>query len=237
MPGSSPLARGLQDEARSLRVGGRIIPARAGFTLATTWAATGSSDHPRSRGVYPVPAQAAAARRWIIPARAGFTSRPRGRRRRPGDHPRSRGVYRAERIEDDEAFGSSPLARGLRDHADVADAALGIIPARAGFTRGLRTDVAGRWDHPRSRGVYGPTGRRRPSGPGSSPLARGLQPGVLLEQAEGGIIPARAGFTRTRSWTPGPSADHPRSRGVYTRSCTGPRAPGGSSPLARGLLS
>ena len=51
-----------------------------------------------------------------------------------------------------------------------------------------------------------------------------------------GIIPARAGFTRT--WRrPGPwRADHPRSRGVYTRPRRSSACAEGSSPLARGLL-
>ena len=49
------------------------------------------------------------------------------------------------------------------------------------------------------------------------------------------IIPARAGFTPCiRSGTGGPR-DHPRSRGVYSASGTGPGDPVGSSPLARGL--
>ena len=71
---------------------------------------------------------------------------------------------------------------------------------------------------------------------GSSPLARGLQDVLVEPLPAGGIIPARAGFTRrtvtrvTHTW------DHPRSRGVYSRfMCTG-LEPGGSSPLARGLL-
>ena len=50
------------------------------------------------------------------------------------------------------------------------------------------------------------------------------------------IIPARAGFTPTRTRSRSPATDHPRSRGVYL---TGPAVKGaltGSSPLARGLL-
>ena len=51
----------------------------------------------------------------------------------------------------------------------------------------------------------------------------------------GGIIPARAGFTRPsrrrRAW----SADHPRSRGVYRPGFREVSVQEGSSPLARGL--
>ena len=50
--------------------------------------------------------------------------------------------------------GSSPLARGLREHWQISTSQARIIPARAGFTAHPYT-VAGLWtDHPRSRGVY-----------------------------------------------------------------------------------
>ena len=70
---------------------------------------------------------------------------------------------------------------------------------------------------------------------GSSPLARGLHRESRLTWACGGIIPARAGFTRfllpVRSHCP----DHPRSRGVYRPRGRHGRPQAGSSPLARGL--
>ena len=50
--GSSPLARGLRGLGALLRLGGGIIPARAGFTNSGWVVAEGSGDHPRSRGVY-----------------------------------------------------------------------------------------------------------------------------------------------------------------------------------------
>ena len=50
--GSSPLARGLlRDSYKKLPMKG-IIPARAGFTTATSRSRWSSRDHPRSRGVY-----------------------------------------------------------------------------------------------------------------------------------------------------------------------------------------
>ena len=51
--GSSPLARGLRDAILTTITGGRIIPARAGFTLSLLKDQWSPSDHPRSRGVYP----------------------------------------------------------------------------------------------------------------------------------------------------------------------------------------
>ena len=91
-----------------------------------------------------------------------------------------------------------------------------IIPARAGFTRCLRTEIGCSSDHPRSRGVYSDLVRNKfPSG-GSSPLARGLP--------------------EPSSATPGPTPDHPRSRGVYAATDSSVALQAGSSPLARGLL-
>ena len=52
---------------------------------------------------------------------------------------------------------------------------------------------------------------------------------------DGGIIPARAGFThRSRPSSPN-YGDHPRSRGVYVESVDSTHPIWGSSPLARGL--
>ena len=50
---------------------------------------------------------------------------------------------------------------------------------------------------------------------GSSPLARGLPFRTRRGWRRRGIIPARAGFTRTARHSPVRSQDHPRSRGVY----------------------
>ena len=98
--GSSPLARGLPGSDRHAAGGGRIIPARAGFTFTALIRCLLQSDHPRSRGVYPRPGlhlrdrqgssplarglphdeDPVAEPAGIIPARAGFTTRPRARR-------------------------------------------------------------------------------------------------------------------------------------------------------------
>ena len=112
--------------------------------------------------------------------------------------------------------GSSPLARGLLVFAVASAIVGGIIPARAGFTRGGRRHPHPARDHPRSRGVYGIA---RPVG-----------------QLQSGIIPARAGFTPLLAGARRGAGDHPRSRGVYEAGQARSRRPLGSSPLARGLL-
>ena len=174
MGGSSPLARGLQRLLRH-RVDVRgIIPARAGFTASVSASPESSSDHPRSRGVYPPRpvhhrtdrgssplARGLLSTDWwdyvqdgIIPARAGFTPPTARSALRSADHPRSRGVYPARTIASRIGAGSSPLARGLPDATATIPRTTGIIPARAGFTGDWVVTTPGGWDHPRSRGVY-----------------------------------------------------------------------------------
>ena len=131
--------------------------------------------------------------------------------------------------------GSSPLARGLLGDVDVEHGVLGIIPARAGFTSGALWGLPSCGDHPRSRGVYQAVAVRSASPTGSSPLARGLPIPLTAECGRGGIIPARAGFTKSRSRARRPCADHPRSRGVYLLPLQLAHEAEGSSPLARGL--
>ena len=195
-----------------------IIPARAGFTAVGGLPVRCRGDHPRSRGVYgaldPVggashgssplarglPPQCGApfGILGIIPARAGFTMKCPPPITPPTDHPRSRGVYSGNSTATSAKKGSSPLARGLPMRVLSHWRRRRIIPARAGFTWVgllLKNDA---WDHPRSRGVYPARRARRILLGGSSPLARGLRDRVLVARREGGIIPARAGFTAPR---------------------------------------
>ena len=131
--------------------------------------------------------------------------------------------------------GSSPLARGLPDMTADLAGAVGIIPARAGFTGPCASSPPRGTDHPRSRGVYSSTGRGATPRRGSSPLARGLHALITMLGVRPGIIPARAGFTATGA-ARGPSCrDHPRSRGVYRNRWHHWTSQWGSSPLARGL--
>ena len=171
----------------------------------------------------------------IIPARAGFTVVTSVSTATAEDHPRSRGVYRGPRGPVRRAAGSSPLARGLPGTQCCRRHPERIIPARAGFTlRPSPTRKPGP-DHPRSRGVYRTWRPGTPKRPGSSPLARGLPEQMIEQFRKYGIIPARAGFTRSGAATPSRAADHPRSRGVYPCRVDGQGAARGSSPLARGL--
>ena len=254
-PGSSPLARGLPDRDGQGRQHSRIIPARAGFTEHPRTARFLGWDHPRSRGVYTpnvgastiIPGSSPLARGLrlldpvnrrrcrIIPARAGFTTHFSWAPTTLRDHPRSRGVYGQRGGDVLSPAGSSPLARGLHELVRLVLCHVRIIPARAGFTEdGSRR--GSRWrDHPRSRGVYSATFLSRKRMWGSSPLARGLPRPTRRGAGVAGIIPARAGFTRSARWGAWRAPDHPRSRGVYSTTVSNFRVPDGSSPLARGL--
>ena len=133
------------------------------------------------------------------------------------------------------AGGSSPLARGLLSCGSWPPWTVGIIPARAGFTRPVDPGACIRPDHPRSRGVYGLETTDQFIFQGSSPLARGLRDPPILIAEVGRIIPARAGFTSSSSWSAKATGDHPRSRGVYSSTPLPATVGTGSSPLARGL--
>ena len=101
------------------------------------------------------------------------------------------------------AAGSSPLARGLHVIQTLEREPRRIIPARAGFTGPPGRARKARRDHPRSRGVYVFPNAKTAAEEGSSPLARGLPGGAAGECSQGGIIPARAGFTsRTATRSP-----------------------------------
>ena len=171
----------------------------------------------------------------IIPARAGFTQHGSPCWTCPWDHPRSRGVYSKTHFKLPGGRGSSPLARGLLVAGAQILWAGRIIPARAGFTGGGLGFGGHRGDHPRSRGVYSQRRASRNPAVGSSPLARGLHERPGGGGGASGIIPARAGFTSAWPGLSGSPSDHPRSRGVYSRSPALSPTGSGSSPLARGL--
>ena len=191
-----------------------MTPARAGRTsqfLGTLGTLRGSS--PLARGGL------SRMQSWgiplgLIPARAGRTSAD----------PRASLASR----------GSSPLARGGRPGRAAQDPRPGLIPARAGRT--CEATVSGRvcGAHPRSRGADRRASVSKQALKGSSPLARG---GLTIVPKLGlwpGLIPARAGRTRTSRSRRTPPRAHPRSRGADDGSSRAGSSLEGSSPLARG---
>ena len=153
------------------------------------------------------------------------------------DHPRSRGVYPAGVPDRPRRYGSSPLARGLRDTARPTHRHRRIIPARAGFTAAQDGRHANFGDHPRSRGVYAALNEARTAIDGSSPLARGLRMLLPVAGDRIRIIPARAGFTSDHTKVTTIEWDHPRSRGVYQVTTTDVVEHAGIIPARAGFTS
>ena len=134
--GSSPLARGTRCRRGSWCGAWRLIPARAGNTTPVSVGACRRTAHPRSRGEHGIPAMkppeeygssplARGTRlrcrvlllcRRLIPARAGNTDNPKAAAAYRAAHPRSRGEHQALSSSSRRFRGSSPLARGTREH-------------------------------------------------------------------------------------------------------------------------
>ena len=172
--GSSPLARGLRLRVPPCAIRVMDHPRSRGvYITASLDAMSKGGSSPLARGLLRA-ASGCPRRIRIIPARAGFTGAAQIGDAAIGDHPRSRGVYLYWISVCHRPAGSSPLARGL--HYSLVQCAhrTGIIPARAGFTSCCHMSRGYCMDHPRSRGVYHSTLRRRRHPTGSSPLARGL---------------------------------------------------------------
>ena len=252
--GSSPLARGTHHRTGAQAQDEGLIPARAG----NTWGILGSDRraraHPRSRGEHdgieefahagvgssplargtPLSRDAHWDRLGLIPARAGNTCARRCPYPAPRAHPRSRGEHTVSTFRALGYRGSSPLARGTRVAAGDLPEIAGLIPARAGNTRGVRYSRSVIGAHPRSRGEHGCRCRTLKFGLGSSPLARGTLGMCVLLGCSSGLIPARAGNTLAGTCEATTSRAHPRSRGEHQAPAGTTWKRTGSSPLARG---
>ena len=231
-----------------------LIPARAGNTRRQLPRTRSTRAHPRSRGEHPILVLMSSRRAGssplargtlqrrvmqldqfgLIPARAGntwclwFPIRPLRA------HPRSRGEHVPCQVWVERWSGSSPLARGTLIQVEPQGALAGLIPARAGNTRGGLKGPAHPWAHPRSRGEHISEDMKGDTKSGSSPLARGTPTACLLAAFSLGLIPARAGNTPVVRAISRISWAHPRSRGEHGEAASVPCPVQGSSPLARG---
>ena len=132
----------------------RIIPARAGFTWFDKMRGMFDEDHPRACGVYFGVLRVLMLRRGSSPRVRGLLIHIHRARATALDHPRACGVYASVAIIHALAIGSSPRVRGLLVFLTNIIKRLGIIPARAGFTRYLSEPFPMMKDHPRACGVY-----------------------------------------------------------------------------------
>ena len=131
-------------------------------------------------------------------------------------HPRSRGENTANLVWLSPERGSSPLTRGKRSALVQVMVVIGLIPAHAGKTVAVLSDLTDGAAHPRSRGENLRITLSRSSGPGSSPLTRGKLHLHLRRLHRRRLIPAHAGKTQQKAQTPSSRAAHPRSRGENT---------------------
>ena len=200
--GSSPLARGTH--GRDLAGPGlpRLIPARAGNTVASSYGCRRTPAHPRSRGEHPysfrysvfmvgsspltrgTPDSTANPflRSRLIPAHAGNTNQ--FAKPWPADpaHPRSRGEHVAKAVSSRYRHGSSPLTRGTPTRLNRSHPRLRLIPAHAGNTSRLPSVQCQGSAHPRSRGEHINDVVSREGINGSSPLTRGTPPSTSAQR-------------------------------------------------------
>ena len=131
-------------------------------------------------------------------------------------------------------FGSSPLARGTGGTARDAPSTGRFIPAGAGNRDRQRVPRLWRAVHPRWRGEQVCVICSFFVGSGSSPLARGTDPGQRLAHVLSRFIPAGAGNSWRLPAAGIAVAVHPRWRGEQALPWSTRRFHLGSSPLARG---
>ena len=252
--GSSPRVRGKRMNERKCKSALRIIPARAGQTVALLSAANAPPDHPRACGangsLYDTVKRMAGSsprvrgkRRFctsmsapnrIIPARAGQTPWSCPGRTGWSDHPRACGANGWLPVEDRHNAGSSPRVRGKLRPLPRVRGGVRIIPARAGQTARCCWITTCSPDHPRACGANMDLTIANAYRPGSSPRVRGKRETGREKTRRNRIIPARAGQTR---WCPPWRSlypDHPRACGANGWLPIEDRYNTGSSPRVRG---
>ena len=111
---------------------------------------------------------------------------------------------------------------------------LRLIPARAGKTGVAPVGGARNAAHPRACGENPKCAATFTTSPGSSPRVRGKRRHRRRDARNSGLIPARAGKTRSSPAIPAPRRAHPRACGENGSRYRGGRRGAGSSPRVRG---
>ena len=139
----------------SVSLQGRFIPTRVGYTLKEhidSVYSNGSS--PLAWGI-PQYGNDPFLNSRFIPTRVGYTSKFQHSERFRPVHPHSRGVYAARKLDFWEAFGSSPLAWGIRLVEVFREVSRVVHPHSRGVYPGMPPkNKEKRSVHPHSRGVY-----------------------------------------------------------------------------------
>ena len=172
--GSSPQARGTQQQHPNHRRQHRFIPAGAGNTCAPQFGSIMGAVHPRRRGEHrttvhgnvcvagsspqargtPKSNANASNRTRFIPAGAGNTRLRRQRSYRCMVHPRRRGEHAGAKVQVYALNGSSPQARGTPAMDAIRRQIARFIPAGAGNTAPRRGGRGLTTVHPRRRGEH-----------------------------------------------------------------------------------
>ena len=252
--GSSPRARGTPSRQPTAAARSRFIPAGAGNTHGRGHRRAADTVHPRGRGEHrtgtlgdpwldgssprargtPSAILAIARIGRFIPAGAGNTVLRSTRCAAHPVHPRGRGEHWPPTVLSTTMNGSSPRARGTRNHPIRCGRPNRFIPAGAGNTARLR-DLRDRAAvHPRGRGEHSSARSLEVFFSGSSPRARGTPNPCAGAGHSRRFIPAGAGNTRGSTVFLKSTAVHPRGRGEHSVLEKHPPAPSGSSPRARG---
>ena len=149
-------------------------------------------------------------------------------------HPRAGGENAATRPLRASMTGSSPRGRGKLSWTTRNTSPRGLIPARAGKTEaGLPASGAFR-AHPRAGGENRGVTMHALRHSGSSPRGRGKLVSSACEEANTGLIPARAGKTFGLGSTGRSEWAHPRAGGENRFSTREEMRFRGSSPRGRG---
>ena len=202
--------------------------------VATPWC-YGEGSSPRVRGKR-LELHWGDGRPGLIPARAGKTCPPNAAWTQDSAHPRACGKNGHHPGEPGGEHGSSPRVRGKQRERPLDEPQPGLIPARAGKTKGRCATRASRRAHPRACGENGDVGGPQAGGLGSSPRVRGKPSSRQHRPPRQRLIPARAGKTPCVEVAPGFPRAHPRACGENPRRRARRRGRRGSSPRVRGKL-
>ena len=236
--GSSPRVRGKLVRVLGRVALGRIIPARAGQTVALLSAANAPPDHPRACGANHSDPRSPRVHSGssprvrgkhvscftmrdclrIIPARAGQTYVVMNTTGVDPDHPRACGANADNGQTVATRNGSSPRVRGKLARSAQVGHGVRIIPARAGQTHARHAPARTSPDHPRACGANVRGARYAVLRDGSSPRVRGKPGGDPPVGHQLRIIPARAGQTPACSHCRRTFPDHPRACGANSNS-------------------
>ena len=132
--GSSPRGRGKPVSAVLVGPSGRLIPAWAGKTSASTGRTQRRRAHPRVGGENPHPLSSPSSFIRLIPAWAGKTGVSAGALEGGQAHPRVGGENATPAGMRTDTRGSSPRGRGKRVFGEALLKQCGLIPAWAGKT-------------------------------------------------------------------------------------------------------